>query len=79
MIDTSIKKCNFCGEYTDETFESPLLDIRICSKCIDVYYNAMRDPVKLMTTPKFDTPKKIMSILNDYMTRQGKSEKAIFF
>ena len=51
MIDTSIKKCNFCGEYTDETFESPLLDIRICSKCIDVYYNAMRDPVKFMTTP----------------------------
>lgn len=77
MIDTSIKKCNFCGEYTDETFESPLLDIRICSKCIDVYYNAMRDPVKFMTTPKFDTPKKIMSILNDYIIGQEKAKKIL--
>lgn len=77
MINTSIKKCNFCGEYTDETFESPLLDIRICSKCIDVYHNAMRDPVKFMTTPKFDTPKKIMSILNDYIIGQEKAKKIL--
>ena len=37
----------------------------------------MRDPVRFMTTPKFDTPKKIMSILNDYIIGQEKAKEIL--